>query len=597
MAPQETAVGGEAFGVSDGLAHPAAVVEPAPGPVEEEGAEEAARLASVPEGEPAPEAAPETSAEEAELDDLPAGARLDEWGLPVRGAEPQAWRADLWTSPEEAEETRAFAAFETDTTDAEVQRLEAEAGTAPVRGAEPSPSAEETAAEAPPTTEEAPVDARDLNAYREALGLGPIGAARPPDGPLAPQAGTVFTRRDRGHAAAAGYGIDEDAEAEADARPTLAEQAVPWLIGIVLLLAGMVIVLLALIFAGDGSLAGVLPDPSGSSGASPSLDLLAGASGTVASPSPTPTPAASPTPVPEPSATPLPEYGPLEMVYLGRSAALEPIYLLRHDFTTDVEPEVLAQDPELDVRRFAWAPDGRVGAALLVDRLVSIEPGDDKRPLGDGISAITFGADATHLYAVRITEDGADDVAHILRIDFASAELEELASVTYPRPGQASRGALEDARFEDEGGPVRLFWMPDATLRLWVANAGSWKIDPATTEASALGEASTILWSPDGTQHVVVRAEGATSTLVITARDGAEVSRTEVDGNVSHLRWSPAGDQVAFTRGQATPNGGVLQDLFLWQFTERDTPARLTNTGAGFGAEWLGTAPHWGDAP
>ena len=38
--------------------------------------------------------------------------------------------------------------------------------------------------------------------------------------------------------------------------PTTAEQAVPWLIGVILLLAGMVIVLLALIFAGDASLGG-----------------------------------------------------------------------------------------------------------------------------------------------------------------------------------------------------------------------------------------------------------------------------------------------------------------------------------------------------
>ena len=44
---------------------------------------------------------------------------------------------------------------------------------------------------------------------------------------------------------------------------TTAEQAVPWLIGVILLLAGMVIVLLALIFAGDASLGG-------GSGATPS---------------------------------------------------------------------------------------------------------------------------------------------------------------------------------------------------------------------------------------------------------------------------------------------------------------------------------------
>ena len=50
---------------------------------------------------------------------------------------------------------------------------------------------------------------------------------------------------------------------------TTAEQAVPWLIGVILLLAGMVIVLLALIFAGDASLGG------GGAGGSPTPSAFA----------------------------------------------------------------------------------------------------------------------------------------------------------------------------------------------------------------------------------------------------------------------------------------------------------------------------------
>ncbi len=128
------------------------------------------------------------------------------------------------------------------------------------------------------------------------------------------------------------------------------------------------------------------------------------------------------------------------MVYQGRSAASgQPIYLLVHDFTTEDEEVVLAQDPTIDVRRFAWAPDGTVGAGLLADVLVSIEPGESKRNLGEGLSTVTFGADASMVYAVRVTADGTDDVATVLAIDFASGVSSELASVTYPRPLSAAR--------------------------------------------------------------------------------------------------------------------------------------------------------------
>jgi hypothetical protein len=74
------------------------------------------------------------------------------------------------------------------------------------------------------------------------------------------------------------------------------------------------------------------------------------------------------------------------------------------------------------------------------------------------------------------------------------------------------------------------------------------------------------------------------------------VARTEIAGLVSHVRWSPAGNQVAFTRGRGTANGGVVQDLFLWQLRDGGPPSQLTNTGAGFGPEWLGVLQVWVDA-
>jgi len=40
----------------------------------------------------------------------------------------------------------------------------------------------------------------------------------------------------------------------------------------------------------------------------------------------------------------------------------------------------------------------------------------------------------------------------------------------------------------------------------------------------------------------------------------------------------------------------VLQDLYLWNLKDGNAPMQVTSTGAAFGAEWLGTAPHWAAA-
>ena len=48
--------------------------------------------------------------------------------------------------------------------------------------------------------------------------------------------------------------------------PTTAEQAVPWLIGLVLALAGMVIILVALIFSGPQGLVGATSSPTATPG-------------------------------------------------------------------------------------------------------------------------------------------------------------------------------------------------------------------------------------------------------------------------------------------------------------------------------------------
>jgi hypothetical protein len=284
------------------------------------------------------------------------------------------------------------------------------------------------------------------------------------------------------------------------------------------------------------------------------------------------------------------------MVYQGRSAALAPIYLLLHDFTTEDEEVVLAQDPAIDVRRFAWAPDGTVGAGLLADILVSIEQGESKRNLGEGLMTITFGADASMVYAVRITADGANDVATILAVDFASGDSSELASVTYARPEIGNEAALPEAQFSDEGGTVRLFWMSDGTLRLWVLGASTWQVDPESGDVTDLdGDELPILVDPDNTHRIeLVAAEDNSETTVrYLDADGDELATTTAPGLVSHLRWSPGGDRVVFTVGRSASGGGILQDLFLWDLETGVAPTQITNTGAAFGAEWRGAAPRW----
>jgi hypothetical protein len=381
--------------------------------------------------------------------------------------------------------------------------------------------------------------------------------------------------------------------AEPEESPSTAEQAVPWLIGAILLLGGMVIVLLALIFSGDPSLGGV--DPSGSDGgvlvSDPSPSASATATATVA---PSTSASGEALASAEPTPTVLPEYGALEMIYQGRNTALAPIYLMHHDFTTTDAGQVLAQDAALDVRRFAWAPDGTVGAGLLADVLVSIEPGVEKRNLGGSITTITFGDTASTVYAVRWVEDGANDVSTILAIDFASGDTTELASISYPRPGPPADEPLADAQVADDGGPVRLLWLENDMLRLWVLGAGMWDVSPVDGAVTPLAADAPPpeLWSPDGEQHITVAQDAGVSTISVLDENDEVVVSTAIDGSVSHLRWSPGGQRVVFTVGLSAPNGGILQDLYLWDLNE-EPPMRLTTTGANFGAEWRGSQPLW----
>jgi len=226
--------------------------------------------------------------------------------------------------------------------------------------------------------------------------------------------------------------------------------------------------------------------------------------------------------------------------------------------------------------------------------LVSIEPGAEKRRLGEDISTLTFGDDASTVYAVRVTEDGGNDVAAVLAIDFLSGDTTEIASATYARPDIADEDALAEAQFADDGGTVRIYWTEDDQLVLWSLGAGAWSIDPESGELSELASDVPVLWSPNGERRIVLTLTDGTTTIALHEGDSEEpVATTALDGRVSHVRWAPSGDRVIFTLGRLASGGGILQDLMLWDLDDGVTPLRLTSSGAAFGVEWRGGQPLW----
>ncbi len=390
-------------------------------------------------------------------------------------------------------------------------------------------------------------------------------------------------------------GAEHDWDGRSERRqPTTAEQVVPWLIGVILLLAGMVIVLMALIFTSDnGVLAGLAspsagPNDSAGVGVLPSADSSAAPNGTPAASS-VGTGASKPSATAKPAA---PTFGPLAMVYLGRSAALAHIYLLQHDFTVDVAPVVLAQDPAQDVERLSWSADGTRGAAIIAGRLVTIDASKPKRALADGIVASAFAPDGKTIYALRNVIGNGTDRAEVLQITYASGALTKLTEWTYPRPVLGNESAVKEAQFADEGGSERLYWMSDGTLRIWILGAPTYGV--TTTGRTTKLAAATLpaLWSGDRIKRIQLTESGETTTMSLRSADGKELARTTVKGLLSHVRWSPDDSQVVFTLGRSV-GGGVQQDLFLWNLSTGKAPMQLTNTGAAFGAEWLGTGQSW----
>ena len=371
-----------------------------------------------------------------------------------------------------------------------------------------------------------------------------------------------------------------DAKRDGDRRrPTTAEQAVPWLIGLVLALTGIVVVLLALIFIGPEGVAGL---PTASPSPSPSL----------AEPTATPT-AAPPTPSPTigPTASPPLVFGALDMTYLGRATSSAPIRLLRHDFSTTTAPAVLLNDPG-GVAHYAWAPDGSRGVAIVAGKAVALVEGQPPRTLTDPIDAVVFGADSTTLYGLRVTRDGTNDRAEVLTIDFTTGATKILTTVSYPHPTIVADPALKEAQFADEGGITRLYVTVDGFVVAWILGApATYQVD---TESGAYTQIDhrPVIWSPDQRMRVDATVSGSVTTLTLRDDAGAAQASVKVTGLVSHVRWAATNNEIVFTLGRVI-GGGVHQDLYVWDLVDGKAPAPLTSNGASFGAEWLGVLQAW----
>lgn len=361
-------------------------------------------------------------------------------------------------------------------------------------------------------------------------------------------------------------------------RPTTAEQAVPWLIGVVLALSGIVVVLLALIFIGPEGVAGVpTPSPSASE----------------PEPTPTPTPLPpTPSPTPEPTVSPPPVFGALDMTYLARATATSPIRLLRRDFSTTADPTVLLDDPG-GVPRYAWAPDGRRGVAIVGGRAVALVEGQQPRTLPDPVDTVIFGEDSTTLYGLRVTPDGANDRAEVLTIDFTTGTTQILATISYPRPQIATESALKEAQFADEGGLERLYTTVDGYVVAWILGApATYQVDPESPGAYTQLARRPVLWSPDQRTRIDLVVSGSSTTMTLLDETGAAQASVKVTGLVSHVRWASTDNEIVFTLGQLV-GSAVHQDLYVWDLVDGKAPAALTNNLASFGAEWLGVLQAW----
>jgi hypothetical protein len=356
---------------------------------------------------------------------------------------------------------------------------------------------------------------------------------------------------------------------------------VPWLIGLVLALAGMTIVLLALIFSSDN---GLLP-----------------AYGT-ASPSPTmaqtPRPQPSPSPTPEATssaeATPAPTsaFAPLEIVFMERVSDGGPVHLFSHDFAGQATPEPLARD-DRGVEHYAWTPDGARGVALVDGNPLELQPGNSAIDLGDGFDGITIAKDSTTAWAVRASLAGSNDQAELLLINLNSTEVQSVTTWTYPHPTTFQENVIKEAAFADDGGFNRVYVLEDGRVVVWILGAPqvfTW--DPATGTAGTIATMPT-LWSPNGELRAQVTEAGSSSSISIIGLGGETRGVASVTGSLSHVRWSSLNNQVVMTLTSATSGGALQQDLYLWDVTSGHNFVRLTQDMRSMGGTFRGAEERW----
>lgn len=406
------------------------------------------------------------------------------------------------------------------------------------------------------------------------IGEPPAGTTPPTD---PPPPGSEWPQQDGGEPS---WDIKADGNRR---RATTSEQAVPWLIGLVLALAGMTIVLLALIFSSDN---GLLP-AYGTASPSPTMAQTP-------RPQPSPSPTVEATITPEPTATPAPTpaFAPLEILFMQRVSDGGPIHLFSHDFAGSATPEPLARDNR-GVEHYAWAPDGKRGVALVVGNPLELNPGNSAIDLGDGFDGIAIAQDSTTAWAVRATLAGANDHAELLQVNLDSGAVQSVATWTYPHPTTFQENAIKEAAFADDGGLNRVYVLEDGRVVVWILGAPQiYTWDPATATSGTLAQAPG-LWSPNGELTVITTESGSASSLAVRGLGGETRATATVTGSLSHVRWSSLNNQIVVTLTNASRTGALQQDLYLWDITSGHNFVRLTQDARSMGGSFRGVEERW----
>jgi hypothetical protein len=365
-------------------------------------------------------------------------------------------------------------------------------------------------------------------------------------------------------------------------RPTAAEQAVPWLIGLVLALAGMLIVLLALVFS---STDGLLP-----AYGSPTPDPTP-----ARTPPPTPTPepsvSASPSLEPTPTPEPSPAWPPLEIVFMQRISESGPTHLFTHDFASQDTPFPLARDNR-GVQTYDWAPDGAAGLALVDGNPLYLAPNRSAHDLGDGFDGVGFGSDSSVAYAVRATLAGGNDRAELLKIDLTTEAVQSLHTWTYPHPTTFQESAVKEAQFADDGGLNRVYVLEDGTVVVAILGAPAvYTYNPVTGAANTTNHYP-FLWSPNGELTIALAESGGSTQMSVRGLANEERASITVPGLVSHVRWSVAGNQIVFTLNRPA-TGAIWQDLYVWNLETGSPAVRLTQDLRSNGGEYRGVVSRY----